>query len=146
MAVLENKFYDKVIAKGKAAVEYIKKGDVGNFFKLSEEAWELFPEPKKNWNQGYNFSKMAFKHAITNDKLDKAKRWLNRMQENNNNLHNFDGECDYYVGLYHFEIAEYERALEIWKEVELDAGLRYFEGDKPEYLDFYLHPEQYIKD
>jgi len=143
MAVLENKEYDKVITVGKEAVQSLKNGKISEFFTLADKAWGLFPEPKENWNQAYNFSKMVFKHSINNNSKDEAKKWLDRMIENNNNLHLFDIDIDFNEGKFYFETKGFDQALEKWKYVVDEAGFRYFESEKPEYLEFYKNPKKY---
>ena len=144
MPVLENEKYNKVIAVGKEAVQNLKSGNTKSFFTLAEKAWELFPEPKEDWNQAYNFSKMVFNHSINNTSIDEAKKWLDRMIHNNNNLHLFDYDVDFNEGKYLFETGNYQEALAKWKYVVNEAGLRYFEREKPEYLEFFKNPEKLI--
>ena len=140
MALLENEEYEKVMAVGKEAVENLKNGNIDAFFALAEKAWNLFPQPKDNWNQAYNFSKMVFKHSINNDSVDEAKKWLDRMIANNNNLHLFDIDIDFNEGKYYFETEDFKQALEKWKYVVSEAGLRYFEDEDSKYLEFYKNP------
>ncbi|WP_324027790.1 hypothetical protein QSV08_07545 [Maribacter sp. BPC-D8] len=144
MAVLESNTYSNIVEVGKKAVTALKNHDLEAFEKWAEQGWQLFPEPKENWNQGYNYAKMVFKGVFDNQKFESAKLWLNRMISNNNHLHNFDGECQFYEGKYLFETGEFEKALSNFKGVVKDAGLRYFEEDK-KYLDFYKNPHKYIK-
>jgi len=137
MALLDNQNYNKVIEVGKKAFESLRNNDLDNFEVYAEEAWDLFPSPKENWNQAYNFSKMIFKGYLDNQKFDNAKIWLNRMIENNNCLHLFDADLQFNIGKYYFEIKDFNEAYERWKKVVYDAGYRYFENEKPEYLKFY---------
>lgn len=145
MAVLEQEQYNLVIEIGKKAVDNIKAGNIDEFYRLSEEAWLKFPEPRSSWNQEYNFSKMAFKHCLNNANYPKAKIWLDRMIDNNNTLHLFEYEVQNYEAIYHFETGDYQTAFDKWKYVVKNAGKRYFENEKPEYLAFYKNPEKYIK-
>jgi tetratricopeptide (TPR) repeat protein len=144
MAVLEQEIFNNVISIGKKAIESLKLGDIDAFFALSEEAWNQFPKPRNNWNQEYNFTKMVFNHSMKLERLLKARVWLDRMIENNNNLHHSDEECLFYEGKYCFEIREYKTALKKWKTVVKEAGFRYFEDLDPKYLDFYKNPEKYF--
>ncbi len=146
MAILEAIIYDEIIVIGKKSVESIKKGDLNNFIKFSELAWNKFPEPKENWNQTYNFCKMVFKHLINSSLLCQAEEWLNRMVLNNNKLHLFDVDIDFNIGKLHFEMKDYTRALEKWNYVVKEAGYRYFERENSKYKDFYLNPEKYTNE
>jgi len=145
MAELESEVYNKIIDTGRKAVSALKVNDLIEFEKYAEKGWELFPLPKENWDYGYNYARMAFNGAFKNRKFDLAKLWLNRMIENNNNLHFFDEECQFFVGKYLLETGEYEKALANFKEVVKEAGLRYFEDEDPKYLDFYKNPQKYMK-
>jgi tetratricopeptide (TPR) repeat protein len=145
MAVLDSSIYNGVVELGKKAVAALQIDDLNNFEQYAEQGWNLFPEPKTNWNQGYNYAKMAFKGFIQNHRFESAKRWLNRMIEINNNLQLFNAEVWFYVGKYYFETGEYENAHKEWEAVVKDAGLRYFDGEDKKYLDFYKHPEKYMK-
>lgn len=143
MSILDSEHFNKVIEIGKKAVEAFKEKNIIDFEKYSEKAWDTFPNPKSNWNQSYNIAKSFFKQNIELNKLDTAKIWLDRMIDNNNTLHNFDCEVEFYQGLYEFELNNFNTAYSYWKTVVKDAGYRYFENTKPEYLEFYRNPEKY---
>ena len=145
MAEFESNIYNEIIEIGKKAVVALQSNHLEKFEEYAEKGWEVFPEPKNNWNQGYNYAKMVFKGAFNNKKLELAKLWLNRMIANNNCLHLEDEECQFYVGKYLFETNEYEKALANFKEVVKIAGFRYFEDEDPKYLDFYKNPHKYMK-
>ena len=68
-----------------------------------------------------------------------AKIWLERMTENNDNLHNFDEELEHMKGKYAYECGELDKAFEIWQKiVKIKAvSYRYFEYDDPKYKEFY---------
>ena len=145
MPVLDQERYDKVVEKGKEAVTAIKNQDVDTFLQNAEEGWDKFPEPKNTWNQGYNYAKMIFKHLLDHHRLDDAQIWLNRMIDNNNTLQHSDREVTFNVGKYYFEKGDYKNAFEKWQEVVKDTGMRYFESEKKEYLDFYNNPGNRLK-
>jgi len=141
MAVLELEIYNKIIEVGKEAVSALKENDLVRFEEYAEKGWNLFPEPKNNWNQGYNYAKMVFNGAFNNGKLELAKLWLDRLIENNDNLHFFDEESQFLAGKYYFEIGNFEKAYKLWREVVRGSGgsnhFRYFEGEDKKYLEFY---------
>lgn len=122
------------------------KTDKTKYFEMKLKAWELYPKPKNNWSEAYSLAKDFFRVYLRENENEKAMEWLERMIENNESLHLDDDDINFNIGKYNFEIGDYEVALKKWKEVEKEAGLRYFEREKPEYLDFYLHPEKFIKD
>lgn len=144
MAVLEQGLYQNVVSVGKQAVDNLKAGNVNEFYRLAEEAWQKFPEPRSNWNQEYNFCKMCFKHCLDNQNYSLSKVWLDRMIDNNNTLHLSEYEIQHYEGIYYFETGDYKKAYEKWQYVTKDAGFRYFENENPKYLTFYKNPEKLI--
>ncbi len=145
MAVLDQVLYDRVIEVGKKAIEKLKEDNLDDFYILSEDAWLQFPEPRTNWNQAFNFSKMIYKHCMNNSNFFTAKIWLNRMIENNNNLHLSDDDVWFETAKYQYEVGDYKESYDKFKLVVEDAGFRYFEGEDPKYLNFYKNPEKYIK-
>ena len=145
MALLDSKNHEEIFSNGKKAIIALNENNLQKFEMFAEETWDLFPSPKNNWNEGYNFAKSIFKGALLNQKYDLAKVWLMRMKDNNDFLHLYDGECEFFEGKYYFETKDYNQSLEKFKYVVEDAGFRYFEGEDPKYLDFYRNPEKYIK-
>ncbi|KGN75096.1 hypothetical protein HQ47_04140 [Porphyromonas macacae] len=137
MALLDEQSFNFVIIHGKEAVAALKENNIEAFLSLAEKGWECFPEPRNNWNQGYNYAKMVFEGALKNGSYPEAKVWLNRMIDNNNNLHLFDYDLLHNIGKYYFETGKYDKAIENWEKVVKDAGFRYFENEKAEYLNFY---------
>lgn len=137
MALLESTVYNNVVEEGKKAVTALKSNDIDGFLDYAEKGWAYFPEPKDSWNQGYNYAKMVFKGAIDHKRFDSAKVWLNRMIDNNNTLHSSDTEVWFNLGKYLYETGDHQGAYERWKVVVDEAGLRYFESEKPAYLEFF---------
>lgn len=144
MALLEQDLQNKIDEKRFGANKFFKT-DKGEYFKLKQEAWDLYPDPKNNWNEAYALARDFFKVYLFEANFDKAKEWLNKMIDHNNNLHLFDGDVTFNVGKYYFETGDYKTALEKWQSVVKDAGLRYFENEKKEYLDFYNKPESLLR-
>lgn len=145
MALLEDEKQSEIDNLTELAYQKFQQGLHDESFKLLEQAWDLYPDPKENWTEAYNTAKYVCEDCFAVNNFPEAKVWLNRMIANNNNLHHSDDECQYYVGKYLFETGEYERALENFKEVVKEAGLRYFEDEDPKYLDFYKNPQKYMK-
>jgi len=143
MAVLETEIYNNVIEVGKKAVAALQSNDLENFEQYAEQGWQKFPEPRENWNQAYNYAKMVFNGAFKNGRFETVKIWLNRMIANNNNLHNFDGEIEFFIGIYKFEVGLYEEALEYFMIATREGGgVRYFENQDKKYREFYKNPEK----
>ena len=93
--LLDNERYAEVIAYGKDAITKIGENKLEEGFALAEQGWNAFPESGAKWNQGYNYAKSFFKHAIGNSDMEKAKVWLDRMVENNDELHLYDSEVEH---------------------------------------------------
>lgn len=145
MALLNDKLQEKIDDLTELAYQKFQNNLKEDSFKLMEQAWDLYPDPKENWTEAYNTAKCACDDSFIIKDLPRTKIWLNRMIANNNNLHHSDEECKYYVAKYLFESGEYEEALVKFKEVVKEAGLRYFEDEDPKYLDFYNNPQKYMK-
>ena len=144
MAVLDNKLQEKIDDLINIGNEFWDQ-DKSQYYKKLFEAWELYPEPKKNWNEAYSLAKEIYQAYLLDEKYDEAKEWLNRMIENNNNLHLEDEDVWFETAKYQFEVGDYNESFDKFKLVVEDAGFRYFEGEDPKYLDFYKNPEKYIK-
>ena len=144
MAVLDNKLQEKIDDLINIGNEFWDQ-DKSQYYKNLFEAWELYPEPKKNWNEAYSLAKEIYQAYLLDEKYDEAKEWLNRMIENNNNLHLEDEDVWFETAKYQFEVGDYKESYDKLKLVVEDAGFRYFEGEDPKYLDFYKYPEKYIK-
>lgn len=120
------------------------KTDKPKYFQLKNEAWDLYPEPKNEWNEAYSLAKDFFRVYLRELEHDNAKKWLDKMIDCNNNLHLFDFDIDFNEGKYLFETGQYKEAVVKWKYVVDEAGLRYFGREKPEYLEFYKNPESLL--
>ena len=137
--LLDAERYASVIEYGKDAVTKINEGNLKEGFERVDKGWSAFPESGAKWNQGYGYAKSFFNKAIENKDLVNAKIWLDRMTENNDNLHNFDEELEHMKGKYAYENGELDKAFEIWQKlVKIKAvSYRYFEYDDPKYKEFY---------
>ena len=137
--LLDDERYSAVIAYGKEAVGKMKENNIDEGFTLAEQGWKAFPESGAKWNQGYNYAKSFFKHAIENSDMVKAKLWLDRMVENNDELHLYDSEVEHMKAKYEFEVGNLDAAFELWKNLlkQKGVGNRYFQSDNPKYQEFY---------
>ena len=137
--LLDDERYAEVIAYGKEAVTKIGENKIEEGFVLAEQGWNAFPESGAKWNQGYNYAKSFFKHAIGNRDMVIAKSWLDRMIENNDELHLFDSEVEHMKAKYEFELGNLDEAFELWKNLlkQKGVGTRYFQSDDPKYKEFY---------
>lgn len=137
--LLDDERYSAVIAYGKEAVGKMKENNIDEGFTLAEQGWKAFPESGAKWNQGYNYAKSFFNYAIKNNDMVTAKTWLDRMMENNNELHLYDFEIEHMKAKYEFEIGNIDEAFKLWTNLveQKGVGSRYFEADDPKYKEFY---------
>ena len=70
--LLDDERYAEVIAYAKEAISKIGENKLEEGFVLAEQGWNAFPESGAKWNQGYNYAKSFFKHAIENSDMVKA--------------------------------------------------------------------------
>lgn len=145
MAVLDKKLQDEIETLTDLAYEKFLNNEIEKSFILSEQAWDLYPDPKENWNEAYNTASSIVDDCLKIKDFERAKKWLNNMIMVNNNLYLNDEDLNFYLGKYFFEIGDYLKAKEEWDNAVSLAGYRVFEGEDPRYIDFYRHPEKYIK-
>lgn len=74
------------------------------------EAWNLYPNPKNQWNEAYSLAKEIFDAFLIDGNIIEAKKWLNEMIDNNNSLHLMDFDLSFNIGKYHFETGDFEKA------------------------------------
>ena len=70
----------------KEAITKYNDGKYDDAFALAEQGWAQFPTPVEGWNQAYNYAKSFFGKALGHQNFDEAKKWLNRLIDNNNNF------------------------------------------------------------
>jgi len=145
MAVLDSEIQEQIDKLRGLAYEKLQENKIEESFEIREQSWNLYPDPKENWNEAYNTAKYAFIASKKLNDFDRAKSWLNRMIAVNNNLHLSDTELCFYIAIYKFDTGDYEDALSRFKEVVKIAKFRYFQSQDKIYLDFYKNPDKYMK-
>ena len=137
--LLDDERYALVVAYGRDAVGKFNEKRMEEGFAIAEQGWQAFPESGAKWNQGYNYAKMVFDHALKTGGMKNAKCWLDRMIQNNDELHLYDFEMEHIKAKYEFEIGNLEEAFGLWKNLikQKGVGYRYFEFDDPKYKEFY---------
>ena len=140
MALLEEKNQIEIDDLREKANEYWDT-DKSQYYKLLKDAWSLYPEPKNNWTEAYSLAQELFSAYLEEENFEEAKKWLNEMIENNNNLKHSYEDCLFNIGKYNFEIDNLDEAYNQWREVVRGSGgknhFRYFEGEDKKYLEFY---------
>ena len=146
MALLEEKIQKKIDELIDLSYEEFQKGNYDKSFTLQNEAWELYPNPKEQWNEAYNLAKYIFQDYIKLGKFTEAKEWLEKMNEINNTLKKeketlgYDEEVNFEAGKYFYETGNLEETYRLWREVVRRSGkshFRFFEGEDKKYLEFY---------
>lgn len=145
MSVLKDELQSQIDLLIDSAYEDFQNGNFEESYNKQLKAWDLFPDPKNKWNEGYNVAKYIFEDKFSLKEYDVAKQWLDEMVLNNDNLNKSDGECEFYEGKYYFEIGNYGKSIEKFRYVVSKYNFRYFEDEDPKYLDFYKNPDKYIK-
>lgn len=146
MAVLNSELQEKIDALVDLAYEQ-SEGNEKESFRLLKAAWDLYPEPKQNWNEAYNTAKYIFEDYLKIGDLAEAQKWLHEMVKNNDTLGLSEGEVQYCEGKYYYETGNFEEAYKKFKYAVVDAkaGYRYFEDEDPKYLKLYKKPDTLIK-
>jgi len=146
MAVLEKPIQDKIDNLSNQSYDLYEIGDKVKSYELMEKAWELYPEPKENWNESYNTARYALDDLLKDGEIERALVWYERMTKSQEKLGSWEGSYEFYSGKFLFESEKQKEAYEFFKKsVVIRGGLNYFEDEDPKYLDFYKNPEKYIK-
>jgi len=122
-------------------------GNVDASFDYLVEAYDKIPEPKLTYGDSYNQCSYILDFILEeNHDIDSAIDWLNKLRAIAEHQGNREGSYDFFAGKTHFRLGKFEQAKKDFdKCVEIGRGMRYFEDEAPEYKDFYLHPEKYMK-
>lgn len=145
MAILDYQIQSKIDELSGEAYKKLKEGMPLLCFQLYEKAWNTYPEPKYNWNEAYNTARYAADDCFSIHDMEECTKWINKMILVNNHLHQSDEELSFYLGKYFYETENYDKSYQKFKTAIEIAGYRCFENEDPKYLDFYKHPEKFIK-
>ncbi len=146
MAILEKHTQDKIDKLSNESYKRYEVGDKETSYRLMEEAWGMYPNPKENWNESYNTAKYALDDLLKNGEIEKAMIWYTRMVKIHENLGLWIGSFEYYSGKIFFEKKDFKKSLEYFNKMFEIAGHRYFEDENSKYKDFYLNPEKYTNE
>ena len=138
MAILDAERQSSIDSLREEANEYWDKNRK-KYFSIIIEAWNLYPEPKINWNESYSMAREMFEAYLIEKNINEAKKWLDFMIAHENNLHLNEYEIDHNIGKFFYEKGDLEKAYESWdKIVRIKmVGYRYFEDEDPKYIKFY---------
>lgn len=136
MAVLETRLQNRIDALQEEANEHFESNRE-TYFRLLQQAWDLYPEPKENWNEAYSLAKEFFLVYLENNELESAGHWLHEMKKNNDTLQLSEGDFQFNEAKFLFETGDHAMAFQRFDEVVKDAGMRYFDEEDARYLEFY---------
>lgn len=145
MAILDQSLQGKIDDLSNQAYEKFQAGETDESFRLLKQAWNIYPDPKNQWNEAYSNAKFLFDDYLRIGDHANALEWLNKMTDHNDERHLFDNAIAFDTGKYNYETGQYQQALTNWQAAVKAAGLRYFENEKEEYLKFYNNPDSLIK-
>jgi tetratricopeptide (TPR) repeat protein len=149
--LLDEKIQSKIDELMDKSYDKLQEGNYDEYFKLINQAWELYPEPKEKWSESYNTAKYIFKDYMDIKNFDEAKKWLEKMQKINDAYRawdansGYDEELNFETGKYYYETNNLEEAYKLWREVVHGSGkshFRYFDGENPKYLEFYKNQKK----
>jgi len=146
MALLEKQLQDKIDELSNLSYDYYESGNKEKSYMLMEDAWNLYPEPKENWNESFNTARYALDDLLKDSKMEKALIWYERICKIHKNLGLWEGVFEFYSGKYFFENKDYKKSYEFFKKsVEIRKNLNYFEGENSKYLAFYQDTSKLLK-
>lgn len=131
---LEKNIDEAILAERNAAYALRKQGDYQHAEGHYLKAWDLFPEPKYEWDSSQITIYRIADFYLEWKKFEQARHWAERVFKTNP----LPGDGTPYVvlGKVYFESDEKELALENFKKAFSLAGKRAFEGEEKKYLDF----------
>jgi tetratricopeptide (TPR) repeat protein len=141
MNFLNPEIQAKIYELEELAEEKLKQNDLPAMIECMTKAWELYPDPKTDWTEAYETAKHCFLLAkdLAKD-LMLAGKWLDYMIEYNNIHHFFDGEVEFNIGMYKFDMGATEAAYAMFDKCVHHSGknhFQYFEDGDKKYLEFY---------
>ncbi|MCD8081606.1 MAG: tetratricopeptide repeat protein [Bacteroides sp.] len=144
MALLDPNIQDEIYKLQNLAFEKHAENKLEEMTRFFEQAWDLCPGPKGNWNEATNSAKYAFRCYMKEKDYDQARLWVNRMTDANNIQEQDDYDVLLYRGIYLFETRKYKDAYEHFKELVKLCGYRAFEGEDPTYERFAKDPSDFL--
>lgn len=133
---LDKKLDDKVMQEMNAGYEKVTAGEYEVAEKHYLTAWEIFPEPKYDWDSSqitlYDISAFYLKWK----KFDQALEWANLVFRTT--LSPRDGSPYLTIGIIYFECDDFEKAFDYFSKTFEVSKRRGFQGSDKKYLEFYL--------
>lgn len=102
---------------------------------IYDNAWELLPHPKTEWEMLSNWIAISFFDAhLKAGQLQEAKKWAEIELETRASDDDYGPLMD--LGIVNFELKDFAAALQWFKQAFASGGLRAFKEYPKKYLDF----------
>ena len=144
MAVLNKELQKEIDDLVDQAYEEFEHGDQNKSFELLIKAWDLFPNPKEQWNESFNVSKYLIDDYLRINDFENANKWLDQLRIINDRHKIWHGVLEFYQGMYYFKLKDFKHAKEAFDLAFKRSEGRQFEDEDPKYLDFLQNPEKYM--
>ncbi|WP_239352933.1 hypothetical protein [Snodgrassella communis] len=142
---LPDEIYEKFDKMTDEAYELFVNKQYEKSFETYKECLNLIPEPKKDYGDSSNVIEWMVENYLEIQDYPNATYWVETLGNYLKNK-NILGDWEFLKGKVYFESGNLKKSLENFKKAYEKAGGSIFNEQNPKYLDFYRHPEKYIKD
>lgn len=132
---LEKSLDEKILAEMESGYSFEQVGDYESAEQHYLTAWELFPEPKFEWDSSQIRIYNIVDFYLGWKKYGEAERWAKQVFKTNPLPR--DGTPYICLGKVYYEFGKMDLAFDNFKKAYLLAGKRAFQGEDKKYLDFY---------
>ncbi|WP_239353089.1 hypothetical protein [Snodgrassella communis] len=145
MAIVSEKLQEKLDVLNEKIRDCFLKNDHLGIINAELKKWDLLPAPKEIYDESFHIAKSLIEEYIELKNEKEAINWSKKIQECD--LGRFDcGEREFILGKTLFEFHHFQDSINFIQIAYKKSKGREFKGKDPKYLDFYLHPEKYIKE
>lgn len=117
--------------------EMYDKDDIDPCLVILDNAWEMLPEPKTDWDESYLISKEIAQTYFCSGNIEKAWDYIRIFIECDNAQRNF-GESEFLAGKIAFELQKFEDAKAYFQIAETKSEGRQWKGESdPKYFQFF---------
>ena len=117
------------------SAQHYQDGDLQEALKLAHAAWNLIPEPKKNWNYYPQTLAASFiEDYVDLGELDKVRQWIATTYE----VYDDESHKDHYTLMLEAEALyklEQDDAIDVFRRIYEIYGPRGFKGEQRKYLE-----------
>lgn len=141
---LPNELYEQFDRLSDEAYESFLQKRYYESFRKYEECLSIFPEPKGDYGDYSNVMEWMIENYLAINDYFNAKKWVEELGlvfKNQGIL----GDWDFLKGKVYFESGDFNTAWESFNNAYRKTGVDCFKEQDLKYLDFYRHPEKFIK-